>query len=182
MKKLFYLSVILFLATSCGKLSRSKAKEEIIKKYNLPKDEIKAFTIIDGTMYKDLTEKDFKFKELQDEGLLTYYYEGGTGFFGTLKATLTEKGKQFVSLEKYKVGALDAFAAVDKININVAKLEFGEITGIQEIKQLNSAQVSYTMLRKDITPFGKIAFKLTEESIPCTATFTKYDDGWRIQK
>lgn len=181
MKKLFYLSVILFLATSCGKLSRSKAKEEIIKVYNLPKDEIKLFTVRDGTPSNHITEKNFKYKELQDEGLLTYYYEDGFGYWGTLKATLTEKGKQFASYEKNKVDAFN-FGDADNVNLIVAKLEFGEITGIQEIKQLNSALVSYTLLRKDITPFGKIAFNLKEETIPYTATFTKYDDGWRIQK
>lgn len=180
MKKLLYPIIILLLATSCGKLSRAKAKEEIIKKYNLPKEETKAFSL---SVESDIEKRvKLNFKELQDEGILTYYNDGSGFYGGMLQATLTEKGKQLVVSENYVPAFNEILPGGNNISVKVAKLEFGEITGIQEIKEINAVRVIYTLVRKDITPFGKIAFNLIEEPVSYEATFTKYDDGWRIEK
>ena len=89
--------------------------------------------------------------------LLTYFKYVHRGY-------LTEKGKQ------YQNGS----------GFIVAKREFGEITGIVERKELNISEVNFTEKRKDITPFGK-ALGINEETFNRTETFTKYDDGWRLQ-
>lgn len=90
--------------------------------------------------------------------LVTYYKFVHRGY-------LTEKGN------KYQTGS----------GFIVAKKEFGEITGIVERKGLSISEVNYTEKRKDITPFGK-ALGINEETFNRTATFTKYDDGWRIDQ
>lgn len=71
------------------------------------------------------------------------------------------------------------------INVKVAKMDFGEITGILETKETNTAVVNFTYIRKDLTPFGSIKhprseFDLQEGKLNSSRTFTKFDDGWRI--
>jgi len=68
----------------------------------------------------------------------------------------------------------------DGENVEVANIEFGEITGILEIKALNGAEVKYTEKRKNITPFGK-ALGIKEEILDKNISMRKYDDGWRIE-
>ena len=124
------------------------------------------------------------FEILEKEGLVDYTTEikdinygspyglGGRDYYISIpvEATVyhnampTEKGKKFI---------------IDN-HVIVATEEFGEITGIVERKEFNNAEVNYTVKRINITPFGKLIFNLNEETFNRTATFTKYDDGWRI--
>jgi hypothetical protein len=79
---------------------------------------------------------------------------------------LTEKGRKYL---------------VSGDNFKVSRKEFGKITGIVERKELSISEVIYTEKRKDITPFGKV-LGIYEETINNSATFTKYDDGWRVDQ
>jgi len=82
------------------------------------------------------------------------------------------------------IGAIQAKILIDHFgdgeNVEVANIEFGEITGILEIKALNGAEVKYTEKRKNITPFGK-ALGIKEEILDKNISMRKYDDGWRIE-
>jgi hypothetical protein len=69
---------------------------------------------------------------------------------------------------------------VKERDVRVATLALGEITGIRELEGVGVAEVSYTLVREDITPFGKIMFNMAAGTLQRTATFTKFDDGWRI--
>lgn len=184
MKKLQAIRLILLVLTiplfwGCGsdKLSRGKA-EKLIRAFNkFPSDEIKEFQ----TDFPDHWGAG-PLEELQKQGLLTYtnYFAGLGGYW--FDAELTQEGKKFAVSDEH--GLKDEFGLVDNYNkavtVKIAKLDFGEITGIHENKESNTATVNYTVVRKDITPFGKIGFKLQEGVFNKTSTFTKYDDGWRL--
>ena len=75
--------------------------------------------------------------------------------------------------------SFEAKLYVNGNSVKVATIEFGEVTGIVERKELNIAEVNYTTKRVNITPFGK-AYNINEETFNRSASFTKYDDGWRI--
>lgn len=122
------------------------------------------------------------YEKLEREGLVKYsvaidnVYIAGAPTPGTKdnfpiegsiihNANLTEKGKVYL---------------ISEDNVEVATIEFGEITGIVERKEFNTAEVNYTLKRTKVTPFERIAFDLTEETMNRNVTFTKYDDGWRI--
>lgn len=157
------------LLTSCeNKLSRSDAEEKIIKKLNLPKIETKDLTIEDQGPTSSETQN--RLKLLQDEGLAYYSvdYFNGTGTTGDL----TEKGKEFAASDKF-YSDYRRF-----IKVKVAKFEFGEITGIASNEY--NANVNFTVKRTNINTIGKIAYNLKEETLNLTITFSKYDDGWRI--
>jgi hypothetical protein len=82
-------------------------------------------------------------------------------------ATLTEEGKKYIT---------------NNNTVITSTYEFGEITGIVERKEFNTSEVNYTIRRTNITPFGRIVFNINEETYNRTETFTKYDDGWRINQ
>lgn len=166
---LIALNILLLSGCDSNKLSRAQAEKLIRAFHKFPIDEIGKFQ----TSFPDNSGAG-SLEKLQTEGLLTYTKNftglGGYWFY----ATLTEKGKQYATSEEYG----DNFNKY--VDVKVSKLDFGEITGIIEYKESNTAVVNYTYIRKDLTPFGKIQFNLQEGANPYTHTFTKYDDGWRL--
>lgn len=168
---MFFLLVLISLFNGCSNdnLTRGKAEMLIRELKNFPYYEIKRFeTSFPRHSATSTIDK------LQSEELITYheYFTGLGGYW--ISVGLTEKGKQYASSDEKG----DSFERY--IDVKVATLDFGEVTGILYQKELNTATVNYTYIRKDLTPFGKIAFNLTEGPITETHTFTKYDNGWRI--
>jgi len=161
---------------SNGNLSRGTAEKLIKEKLHIPGDEIKAFLIGDKSHTASMNEG--KFLMLQREGLLTYFNDGL--MFGYKYGDLTGYGKKYAVTDKYKVTEASVFTNI-YVDVRTAQLEFGEITGIIENKDLNIAEAQYTLVRKNITPFGKI-FNLREGIIDEKEIFIKYDDGWRIKE
>jgi hypothetical protein len=169
-------SVLIFMySCKSDELSRDTAEKLIKEKFHLPSDEITPFAISDQDGTAMFHEDEFKI--LESKGLLTYRKNV---FFGlvSLYGKLTAKGKQYAVSGEYK-GTNEHYNQ-GYINVKAATLTFGEITGILQNKESNTAKVDYTLLRKDVTPFGRIAFKLNEGTFNKSVTFTKYDDGWRI--
>ena len=198
LRSLFYFLFIamLIIVSGCGnnKLTRPEAEKMIREKIQLPKDEFKELNTREikksGNYFKSQTEgeapvytgssQDFSksdlFTNLENNGLititteseesqstLTYYYDFRFDFKEYYVANFTEKARPFVNGNSVKV----------------ATIEFGEVTGIVERKEANISEVQYTTKRTNITPFGNI-LKVQEEIFNHTVTFTKYDDGWRI--
>jgi hypothetical protein len=170
---LLIFSLIIINSCSTGQLSRNEAKKQIIEKLGLPQNIEQTFYVTDGTLLHRFDNQ--VYEALQNEGLLTYNTDAGSN---TIYATLTEQGKQYAVSSVFNTDNM----YIQGINVKVAKLDFGEITGIVERKEFNMAQVEYTIVRTEITPFGRIAFKYNESPETKTAVFSKFDDGWRIQK
>jgi len=191
-------SVSIFMySCKSDELTRSEAENLIKLKYSLPKDETKEFNFRENagkTVYYDFFDDKHDhyelntvkpvngaFAMLENEGLIKINKVKESTAGGPYKdpygryilyrdlhyydAIFTDKAKP------YCIGS----------TVKVATIEFGGITGIIERKELNIAEVDYTEIRKNITPFGK-AYNLNEEILNRKITFTKYDDGWRINK
>src|SRR5687768_11758207 len=136
--KLVLLALIIpaFWGCSSDKLTRGKAEKLIKEMEKFPRDEINDF-IIESTNYGSASLTAAKFQKFQSEGLLTYTFEQ-PGFFGGggAFATLTDKGKKYVVSDKY---VKYQGSGETMVNVKVAKLDFGEITGIVEYKESNTA-------------------------------------------
>ena len=173
LKKITLFVFIFFLLGCNDELSRDEAKEKIINELKLPFDEIKSFKIEDNTYFANQTAVQYEL--LKKLGFLDYSFEGEFSSEYHAKAKLTDKGSQFVVSEVVDQGY---FSEVD---VKVAKIEFGEITGIQEVKlgDLVSYYVEYTVKRTNINSFGTIVHDLDEKIIKKKVKFTKFDDGWR---
>lgn len=165
----FLLAISCILLFSCGskELSRGKAEELIKEKFNIPGNEVKDVNL----GYENEVSTMQTYDKLANEGLMRCNHY----LLVINSSELTDEGK------KYVIGSTkhDNVNGNDFIQVKVADLDFGEITGIVEQKEFNTAEVNYTLIRKNLTPFSA-AFNINEGTINKSATFTKYDDGWRI--
>lgn len=162
---------------SCGgnKLSRDMAEQLIKTNGHYPRDkhgEIRITVTVDDSRLPFFLDS---FNRLKNAGLIEYQI--GPSYFGsahkTITGTFTDEGS------KYVVGIVDKSKGTEVIRVKTGFVEFGEVTGIVERTALNIAEVTYTE-KTVVTPFGKF-FKANEETVSRVATFTKYDDGWRIE-
>lgn len=156
-------------------LDRATAEKQIRAKYQLPTSEIMSLTVYEYSQSSLAST----FKPLADEGLLTYQLEGPDQYnHSSWRAQLTDKGRQYAVSAVYG-GNQSTYE--EKIDLKGAELDFDQITGIIEKDANSTAEVTYTLKRKNVTPFGKIAFHLGNGvSVIKTVSFSKYDDGWRI--
>jgi hypothetical protein len=91
--------------------------------------------------------------------------------------TLTDNGRKYVSA-KTRNG----------VQVKVCELHFGEVTGIVTTEK--QATVEYTVKLANATPFAMSASQALDTAQYCSsgkvapdrATFTLYDDGWRIDQ
>lgn len=172
---------------SCGnELSRNQAQSLISKKLNLPQSENGQFdvTYVEGKVPWNLTHI-----SKEEEAMLTEFSQrklislkriphttdlkrpfGGvmyTNKWTTIKVELTDEGRKYLvkgDKEKYIV----------KIN----DIVFGEVTGIQTHKELNMAEVEFTLKRVNPTPFNNAS---KQQFITQKASFSLFDDGWRVE-
>jgi hypothetical protein len=168
MKYTFIFALAIGFFACDSDLSREQAETLIKDKLNLPQNEIRSFALEDVSIVAGRTAKIFQ--ELQGEGVLTYTYDPRVWSGGAF-ATLTENGRRYVISQKSE----------KEVYVMAARLDFGEIKGIKEIKQFNAAEVEYTLIRTGVSPFGRIAFNLQEKEITYIGRFIKYDDGWRMK-
>ncbi len=127
-----------------------------------------------GLMNYTILVKDVK----GNSGYAGYAYEGDFSTqFIKVYTDIHCSGTAYHMVEPTEVG----LKYIKGNRIRTSTLEFGEITGIVERKELNIAEVNYTLRRINITPFGSMIYNAKEEIIARTISFTKYDDGWRIQ-
>ena len=128
-------------------------------------------TVYDGGYLYWITVDDLK--KYKNFGLLNYVVDKPLYKLNSVTATLTEEGKKYYIRDAAKRQDYSR-----EIIVKRAKLNFFEITGIQIFKEMNSAKVEYKIKRTNISPFGKA--DNAREFIKKSITFTKYDDGWRI--
>ena len=203
--------ILPFIFSCSSKLNREMAEKIIIQTYQLPYDDIREINFTAETSSQfittekdghDIPPKQGLLLKMEQEGLITYSINRTsseiveklwwTGFGGydtnidyftkkvdpsrvlkyTIRetyqhvGTLTERGKQFL---------------VNGNNFKVSKKEFGTISGIVESQGLNITEVRYTVIETP-TPFGIAVFELQNGTVEKSATFRKYDDGWRIER
>ncbi|HAZ00598.1 MAG: hypothetical protein A2W90_04920 [Bacteroidetes bacterium GWF2_42_66] len=196
MKKLFLLFVIIIpMVSSCQEhLSREYAKKVIIERRNYPipytyeitKSFIKDMQSSGRGVSIVLGEDEFKEKEqviyqFESAGLIqlkkTPKREESTAFLlGTnvrtwtqVNVSLTEAGRKYLVEENEGLYV-----------VRLWEIDLKEITGIQEFTEQKIASVDYTIFNKNITPFGTI-FSDKNDIDRKSASFSLYDDGWRIQ-
>lgn len=187
MKSLIYLSILLFILQGCSNnLSRSKAKDQIVKNLELPKvetvkldkkykkkHESRGFGTICLDNIKWYSEMEKILTELQSQDFITMAeeFEHRCSDLNVI-VTLTEKGKNSLINEKKSL-----------YEIKLCDIEFGEVTGISEYKEYNAADVNYTLKKTNYTELGKIikgSHSNEAQTINRLANFSKFDDGWRM--
>jgi len=160
--------ILLLNSFKTDKLSNSEAEKMLKKEY------IRYLTTVvklnDYGLSPYVSEE---LKILAIRGFATYkYIPPGTSGYGCY-GKLTESGNQ------YLVGNIDN----QYISMAVAKIDFDRITGIKEVPLLNASVVEYTEKIIQIMDIGEIENNINVgKSYKATATFVKYNDGWRIEE
>jgi len=105
----------------------------------------------------------------QSEGLIKVSFRRIEGSCPAVyaKVALTDAGK------KYLVRASDG-----KFEVRAFTLAFGDVTGVQSQERDRTARAEYTLQLHEPTPFAGI---VSRAPIKGSASFSLYDDGWRIQ-
>ena len=187
-----FLVSVFFNSCSNSELTRSKAEKLLKAKFKELNTDAHYDIFYTKSVLKNTDEIKINgnisaLKELQEKGLITY----------TINLTIkpdytvflikfTDKGKQYS-----KAAVSDATAVIDNSNSNITDnnetidvetyfYEFDQITGIKNKKESNTAEVQFTK-KFVVTPFGKQFYSASEVIVNCTATFTKFDDGWRLE-
>lgn len=172
---------VLFCSCTSNELTRSKAEQLIKEKFQYPRDmSFQACTTRvavsndPGYAHRIALYNDY-FNRLQDIGVLTYTTDlSVVPGFTTFLAKFTDKGNPFVAGPE-KQGSTGVSERL--VDVKIGYLSFDKITGIVEQKVFNITEVQYTE-KVELTPFGQILDM--QQVFNKTATFTKYDDGWRI--
>jgi hypothetical protein len=201
--RLSSLGIVIPLVIGCNNaLSRNEAEKQIKQTFQLPRDEYREFSFAERkgeVAFLIWTDKEFYgtktgdtvgytknrsypkssiFTNLENQGFITIKEERAE--VDPHSAWMQRKEYEFV--ENYIASFTDkAKPYVQGSSVRVSTIEFGGITGIIERKEFNVAEVDYVERRTSITPFG-IAYGLNEEAFNRSITFTKYDDGWRINQ
>jgi hypothetical protein len=163
-------------------LTRAKASAIIGASY--PQDITGPCLIRDEEVLPDVISKDLAyFDYLKNSNILTYTttkdVEPGTNgqmYITTFSATLTPQGQSLVTgppSQQQNITLMSNF-----ITVKQGQLTLSEITGI--IEDGNRAEVQYTE-KESVTPFGA-AKCISVQPASKTATFTKFDDGWRLSQ
>ena len=171
MKKIIILLSIIVLSSCSNKLSNSKAENLISEHLELPKKETwKIEYNLSWVGWKRYYEI---YKPLVKKGLLYSNYRG-RGLNGYLHTEPTKKAKKYIVKNNKK-----------EFEVELCTQKFGKIISIHEIPQMNAAEVKYTIIRTNFTPFGKLYRtywnnKPLEKSITKSIMFKKLNDGWAI--
>jgi hypothetical protein len=106
-------------------------------------------------------------------GLLTVTPHGQPGnWFSDVTLSFTDAAKVYQLPSK------------SGLSVKLCDQVFNEITGIRTDEQSGTAVVEYSLRRTNWTPFGDYYRKQDSRAYPeviaTRATFTRYDDGWRL--
>lgn len=160
MKKILIILILVSYSCSNKELSRELAKEKISVYFNMPCVETVNFQNM--SLGKNIIPP--KYNEMISNDLLTFDREKS---WNTLYF-LTRKSLPYYNKDKKK------FAG------NLAEIK--EITGIKFNENKTIATVYFTIIRKEITPFGLLEKRSESEIVEKNINLELFDDGWRVIK
>lgn len=165
------LAVLFIPSCSSDKLDRETALKLLQEQKGYPKPVTEEIYTSDPDEAKKILDAG-----LDQEGVVQVKRTQSLSEAGRPLVTFTEKGKVFFITTSER----------DKSNniqlVKVADEELGEVTGVKMIDGENRAEVEYTTLYKNVTPFAKLLKLQLNEKKNNKAHFVLYDDGWRISK
>jgi vancomycin resistance protein YoaR len=196
--RLIAVVVVLCSVAGCGKhtLSRATAAQAITAAIKFPISDHREISRTwlkrnsDGQLFEwrrpsenDFTERQYPVPHIDyfvKTGLLIANVARWTGL-GQPSPDISEIALSFAERTKgYEVPAKQA----SYIGLKLCDVVFGEITGIQVNEQAGTATVEYSLRRTNWTPFGDYYKQQTPQDFPeviaQSATFSKYDNGWRL--
>ena len=110
----------------------------------------------------------------------SYYYDTHDIFLYTALPELNKFMQEGTSSYLNPNSPRDAISGRYHAICATSLIGFDKITGIVMNEDQTTADVDYTLLRSDITMFGEFINLEDGEVLERSASFQKYDDGWRL--
>jgi hypothetical protein len=170
MKGLFAMTIVSLCSIGCStnELTRDKAADILKKDFPKPY-EFKLYTSV-----PEQAKLAFD-SELEEQGLITVVRVQEVADIGKPFIHFTEKAQPYL---------LETSEEDIRRNIQIVKIadvEFGEVTGVKSDASGKTAIVEFTTELTNLTPFaGLMPRKIKKTTANNTATFSLYDDGWRL--
>lgn len=111
---------------------------------------------------------------LESAGLLTVQRTQKLGEIGSPLIHFTDKAQSYL----LPTPESDKSSNIQKVKL--ADEELGEVTGIKTGQSEKAAVVEYTTAYKNLTPFSVLVPTNFKKNATRTASFSLYDDGWRL--
>lgn len=172
---LLTLFAALILIAGCSDDKRELNREEAM---NLIKQEAKYPKVVDYDIFCGDPEFAKKVLDagLETQGLLTVQRTQKLGDVGKPIIQLSSKAQPYLLPTPEK----DKSSNIQKVKL--AEEELKEVTGIKMMEDGKTAIAEYTTTFSNVTPFSELVNTDFKKENTRQATFSLYDDGWRLEK
>lgn len=165
----FGLAILLLASCSQLKLEKEEAASVIRTAKNYPKAYEYEINMTDPASARKLLDAG-----LETEGWVTVDKTQKLKDAGQPIIHFTEKAKPYLIRIDEKYNNVQV--------VKVADMDLGEITGIQMQDDKKGANVEYTVVYKNITPFAKLLKRDLSEKETKRANLSHFDTGWKLDK
>lgn len=172
---LLTLFAALILIAGCSDDKRELSREEAM---NMIKQEAQYPKVIDYDIFCGDPEFAKKVLDagLETQGLLTVQRTQKLGDVG--KPIIQLSGKA----QPYLLPTPEKDKSINIQKVKLAEEELKEVTGIKMMEDGKSAVAEYTTTFSNVTPFSELVNTNFKKENTRQATFSLYDDGWRLEK
>lgn len=172
---LLTLFAALILISGCSDDKRELSREEAM---NLIKQEAKYPKVVDYDIFCDDPEFAKKVLDagLETQGLLTVQRTQKLG--DVVKPIIQLSGKA----QPYLLPTPEKDKSINIQKVKLAEEELKEVTGIKMMEDGESAVAEYTTTFTNVTPLSELVNTDFKKENTRQATFSLYDDGWRLEK
>ncbi|MDB5119747.1 MAG: hypothetical protein JWN56_965 [Sphingobacteriales bacterium] len=173
MKKIVFLCflLLLFAACSSNKLDNETALKLLQEKKEYPKVVHEEIYIADPEYAGKLLEKG-----LENDGLLTVQRTQRLNDVGKPLITFSEKATPYL----LPINDEDKKDGIQRVKIAEEVLQ--DVAGVRTNEDGKTAVVEYKTAYRNISPFAKISQLELQHENTRKATFSNFDDGWRLVK
>ncbi len=172
---LLTLFATLILMAGCSDDKRELSREEAM---NIIKQETTYPKVIDYDLFCGDPEFAKKVLDagLETQGLLTVQRTQKLGDVG--KPIIQLSGKA----QPYLLPTPEKDKSINIQKVKLAEEELKEVTGIKMMEDGKTAVAEYTTTFSNVTPFSELVNTDFKKENTRQATFSLYDDGWRLKK
>ncbi|HET7115479.1 MAG TPA: hypothetical protein VFI29_03270 [Hanamia sp.] len=171
MKNICLLGVAIFFLSACSqlKIDKDEAATAIRSGKEYPKPLEYDVNMTDPASARKLIDAG-----LEEEGFVTIDKTQKIKDIGQPIVHFTEKAKPYLIRIDSKYDNVQV--------VKVADIDLGEVTGISQLDDKKSADVEYTIVYKNVTPFSRLIERDLSKSQIKRVNLSLFDSGWKLNK
>lgn len=171
MKNISFLGVAIFFLAACNQLHLDKQQAATV--IRLAKGYPRVYEF-DVNMADPASAKRLLDAGLEEAGMVTIDKTQKPKDIGKPIVHFTQKAKPFLIRIDPKYDNVQ--------EVKVADIDLGEVTGIRQLDDKKSADVEYTLVYKNVTPFSKLIERDISKPQIKRVNLSLFDSGWKLDK